>query len=130
MIDKNKVIDQHRKVVDRLTRGREAVIRNAYENALFWLDAQWIRWSGAEQTFLRANVAKGAPRPVENLFKPKLMKAISRLSATEPSLTFAPGSENDDDRVTADNGRLCLRYIEDVVRIEMLRNSLAYQTAL
>jgi len=129
-MDKAKVIDAHRKAVDRLCRGREAVLRNAYENALFWLDAQWIRWSGAEQTFLRANVAKGSPRPVENLFKPKLMKAISRLSATEPSLTFAPGSENDDDRVTADNGRLVLRYIEDVVRMDALRNSLAYQTAL
>lgn len=130
MIDHKKVQDFHRRAVDRLSRGREAVLRAAYENALFWLDVQWIRWSGAEQTFLRANTARGVPRPVENVYRPKLLKAISRLAAVEPSLTFAPGSEKEDDRVTADNGRLVLRYIEDIIKIDMLRNRLAYQTVL
>lgn len=129
-MEKTKVQVFYKKAVDRLSRGREAVLRAAYENALFWLDIQWIRWSGAEQTFLRANTARGVPRPVENVYRPKLMKAISRLSAIEPSLTFAPGSEKEDDRVTADNGRLVLKYIEDVVDIEKLRNRLAYQTVL
>jgi len=95
-----------------------------------YLDYQWVRWDGVEKTFVRANTARGVPRPVENVYKPKLMKPISRLSSLEPSLTFAPGSENEDDRVTADNGRVVMRYIEDVVKIDRLRNQLAYQTVL
>ena len=123
-------VDEYKKALDRLSRGREAVLRNAYENVLMWLDQQWIRWDGAEKTFLRANTARGVPRPVENLYKPKLMKPISRLSSIEPSLTFAPGSEKEDDRVTADNGRLVMKYIENVIEIEKLRNRLAYQVVL
>lgn len=106
----------HDKAVSRMQKGREAVLRAAYENALFWLDIQWIRWSGAEQTFLRANTARGTPRPVENVFRPKLMKPISRLSSIEPSLSFAPGSERKDDRITADAGRMVLHYIEKIGR--------------
>lgn len=130
MMDKAKVQNLHQRAVDRLTRGREAVLRNAYENALMYLDHQWIRWDGNEKTFLRSNTARGVPRPVENVYKPKLMKPIARLGAIDASLTFAPGSENEDDRVTADTGRIVLKYIDDVVRMEKIRNSLAYQTVL
>lgn len=129
-MDNAKVINFHRRAIDRLSRGREAVLRNAYENILMYLDQQWIRWDGAEKTFVRANTARGVPRPVENVYKPKLMKPISRLSSLEPSLTFAPGSEKEDDRVTADNGRLVQHYIDDVVCMDKLRNKLAYQTVL
>lgn len=129
-MDNGAVQAFYRQSVDRLVRGREAVLRCAYENSLFWADIQWIRWSGVEHTFVRANTARNVPRPVENVYRPKLMKAISRLNAVEPSLTFSPGSEKDDDRITADNGRLVLKYIEDVVRIEEIRLRLAYQTVL
>lgn len=129
-MDRQKVLDLYRNAADRLSRGREAVLRNSYENALFWLDHQHIRWDGVERNFLRANTARSAPRPVENVFKPKLMKSISKLAALEPSLTFAPGSEKEDDRVTADHARIVQRYIEDVTRMDTLRNRLAYQVAL
>ena len=129
-MDNGKVQDFYRTAVGRLTRGREAVLRAAYENSLFWADIQWIKWSGVEHTFVRANTARSVPRPVENVYRPKLLKAISRLAAVEPSLTFAPGSEKEDDRITADNGRLVLKYIEDVIRIEEVRLRLAYQTVL
>lgn len=129
-MDKAKVLDFHRSAVDRLSRGREAVLRNAYENALFYIDHQWVRWDGNEKTFIRQNTARGVPRPVENVYKPKLMKSVSRLGSVAPDFTFAPGSESEDDRVTADNGRVVLKYIEDVVRMERLRNTLAYQTVI
>lgn len=129
-MDNGRVQAFYRQAVNRLTRGREAVLRAAYENSLFWADIQWIRWSGVEHTFVSANTTRNKPRPVENVFRPKLMKAISRLSAVEPSLTFAPGNEKEDARITADNGRLVLRYIQDVVRYEELRLRLAYQTVL
>lgn len=129
-MDNGAVQAYYRETVNRLVRGREAVLRAAYENSLFWSDIQWIRWAGVEHTFVRANTARNTPRPVENLFRPKLMKAISRLNAVEPSLTFAPGSEKEDDRITADNARIVLRYIEDIIRIEELRLKLAYQTVL
>ncbi len=129
-MDNTKVISFYRRSIDRLARGREAVLRNAYENVLMYLDFQWIRWDGVEKTFVRANTARGVPRPVENIYKPKLMKPISRLSSLEPSLTFAPGNEKEDSRVTADNGRVVMRYIEDCVKIDRLRNQLAYQTVL
>ena len=129
-MDKDKIKVFHDKSISRMQKGREAVLRAAYENILFWLDIQWIRWSGAEQTFLRANTARGVPRPVENVYRPKLMKPISRLSSIEPSLSFAPGSERKDDRITADAGRMVLHYIENVVKIERLRNRLAYQTTI
>jgi len=130
MSDNKKVLDAYKKALDRLSKGREAVLRNAYENALMWLDHQWIRWDSTEHTFLRSNTTRGAPRPVENLYKPKLMKVISRLGAVEPSLTFAPGSEKEDDRITADNARVVLRYIEDIIKIELIRLRLSYQTVL
>lgn len=129
-MDNAKVQGFWSRAVDRLSRGREAVIRNAYENVLFWLDQQWIRWDGNENMFVRSNTTKNAPRPVENVYRPKLLKPISMLSAIEPSLTFAPGSEKDDDRITADNARLVMRYIEDVVKIERVRNRLAYLTVI
>jgi len=129
-MDKGKVQKFYNAAVGRLARGREAVLRAAYENSLFWADIQWIRWSGVEHTFVRSNTARNVPRPVENVYRPKLMKAVSRLASVEPSLTFSPGSEKEDDRITADNGRLVQKYIEDIVRIEELRLRLAYQTVL
>lgn len=129
-MDEAKVQSFYNQSVDRLARGREAVLRMAYENILFYLGHQWIRWDGNEKTFLRSNTARGVPRPVENLYKPKLMKPIARLTAIEPSLTFAPGSESEDDRITADVGRIVLKYISDVVRMEKLRNRLAYQATI
>ena len=50
MYDKNKVLAFYKLAEPRLCRGREAVLRNCYENMLFWLDHQWIRWDGAEMT--------------------------------------------------------------------------------
>ncbi len=129
-LDTAKVQSFWSRAVDRLSRGREAVIRNCYENTLFWMDQQWIRWDGNENLFVRSNTTKGAPRPVENVYRPKLLKPISMLSAIEPSLTFAPGSEKDDDRITADNARLVVRYIEDIVKIDRVRNRLAYLTVI
>lgn len=129
-MDNGAVQSFYRTAVERLVRGREAVLRAAYENSLFWADIQWIRWSGVEHTFVRANTARNVPRPVENVYRPKLLKAISRLNAVEPSLTFSPGGEKEDDRITADNARLVLKYIEDTVRLEDVRLKLAYQTVL
>lgn len=129
-LDNAKVQSFWSRNVDRLSRGREAVIRNAYENILFWLGQQHISWAGNEDMFVKSNRVKGAPRPVENVYRPKLLKPISMLSAIEPSLSFAPGSEKDDDRITADNGRLVMRYIEDIVKIDRVRNRLAYLTVI
>lgn len=129
-MDNGAVLAFYNEAESRLSRGREAVLRGAYENSLFWADIQWIKWSGVEHTFVRANTARNVPRPVENLYRPKLMKCISRLNAVEPSLTFVPGGEKEDDRITADNARLVLKYIEDVIRIEEVRLKLAYQTVL
>lgn len=122
-----KFYNEHK---DRLVRGREAVIRNAFENALFWLDQHHTRWAGPAHMFVNRNTDKSVPRPVENLYRPKLMKPISRLASIEPSLSYGPGSEKEDDRVTADNARLVQRYIDDVVGVDRLRLKLAYQTVL
>lgn len=129
-MDKDKFLDYYHKHKDRLVRGREAVLRNAYENALFWLDHQHIKWGGPEFMFIRPNTNRNVPRPVENLYRPKLMKPISRLAAIEPSLTYSPGGDKEDDRVTADNARLVQKYIDDVVGIEQLKLKLAYQTVI
>lgn len=129
-MENSAVLDFYRRARERLERGREAVLRSAYENSLFWADIQWIRWSGVEHTFVRSNTARNVPRPVENVYRPKLLKAISRLHAVEPSLTFSPGGEKEDDRITADNARLVLKYIEDVTNMEKVRLRLAYQTVL
>lgn len=129
-MDNKTVADFYNRHLARLIRGREAVLRNAYENALFWLDHQHIKWTGPEFLFVRANTNRTAPRPVENVYRPKLMKPISRLNALEPSLSFSPGSEKEDDRVTADSARLVINYIEDVVGVDRLRLRLAYQTVL
>lgn len=130
MYDKNKVLAFYKTNEPRLCRGREAVLRNCYENMLFWLDHQWIRWDGAERTFFYANPARGTPRPVENVYRPKLLKSVAMLNGIEPSLTFAPGSEQEDDRITADNARLVLKYLEEIVNMERVRLRLSYNVPI
>lgn len=128
--DESRVLDYFKKLKERLEAGRSEVIRTTAENTFYWLGFQWVEWDPHHKGFRRTNTAARVPRPVTNLYKPKLGKVISMLSAIEPALGVSPGTDSPDDRLTADAAKPVLNYLERVVNMDALRLELAYIVAV
>jgi len=117
--------DTHRTFVDRLRNSRQEVLRNQYENVLFYLGHQWLAPLPDGRGFMRANLRRDVPRPVTNRYKSILDSIDAPLSRLEPSLTCAPGSDKDDDRMTADLGNRVLDYLAGVVELDRFKGELS-----
>ena len=129
-IDRKKVTEYHDRIIDRLRPGRIEVVRSVYECILFWLGIQWIRYDSLLRGFREINTSSKTPRPVVNKYAARLGDCISMLASIEPNLVFAPGTDSDNDRITADKGKDVLRYMERECEIEKVRNNLAYTTSI
>ena len=117
--------DTHRTFVDRLRNSRQEVLRNQYENVLFYLGHQWLAPLPDGRGFMRANLRRDVPRPVTNRYKAILDAIDAPLSRLEPALTCAPGSDKDDDRTTADLANRVLDYLAGVVELDRFKGELS-----
>jgi len=120
-----KVTDYHKKLVEKLQQGRLEIMRNALENVMYFLGHQWITFDNLLHNFRNTNVRPGVPRPVVNMFKPKVKKLIALLASIEPSLVASPTNDTEVDRLTADSCLDIIGYIEKTVGLEELRLQLA-----
>lgn len=117
--------DTHRQFIDRLRTSRLEVLRNHYENVLFYLGHQWLAPLPDGRGFMRANLRRDVPRPVTNRYKAILDAIDAPLSRLEPALQCVPGSDKDDDRMTADLGNRVVDYVSNVVQLERVKGELA-----
>lgn len=129
-IDHNAVTAYHDRLVDRLRPGRIEVVRSVYESILFYLGIQWIRFDSLLRGFREINTSSRTPRPVVNKFAARLGDCISMLASIEPNLVCAPGTDSDNDRITAEKGKDVLAWLEREVDMERVRNNLAYTVSI
>lgn len=130
MYDKNVVRKYHDDFVSRLQAGRTEIIRNAYENVLFFIGLQWITYDGTAGNFRRVNLRPGVPRPVVNKFKSKSKKVIAMLAGIDPDISTAPGSTSEIDRLTADAAGDVIEFLAKEVGLDELRVKLATTVGL
>lgn len=126
------VLDYYSKLKARLMPGRIEVIRGVYESILMYLGYQWSTYDPLLKNFRHVNVANPkVPRPVTNMFAAKLARVIAMLSSIEPALSFAPGSDSEEDRLTANAAKPILNFLERDVKLDTaLRLELAYTVAV
>ena len=120
-----QILQLHREFQDRVKTGRQDVLRNCYENVLFYLGHQWVTSDSTDHRFRRMNLRKGLPQPVTNKFKATMDTIIAVAARVEASLAIAPGSDEDADRLTADIAIHCIHYLEKIVSMTHLRLRLA-----
>jgi len=117
--------DTRLQFIERLRQGRPEVLRAQLENCLFYLGLQWLAPLPDGRGFMRANLRRDVPRPVTNRYKAILDAIDAPLSRLEPSLTCVPGSDKDDDRMTADLATRVLDYLTNLVQMDRFKGELS-----
>jgi hypothetical protein len=117
--------DHKTRFMDRVKVARHEILRGMLENCLFYLGLQWLQPLPDGRGFTRANLRRDVPRPVTNRFKAILDAIDAPLSRLEPALTVVPGSDKDDDRMTADLAMKVLDYVYAQVDIDRLKGELS-----
>lgn len=110
--------DKVRQLVDRCIQNaarntaRKERDKADFKNLLFERggpDHQWVVWDESQSRYVSRgnNPADGGipdfvPRPVTNVYATKIDGIAGLLNQSEPALQFAPGSDDEADRATAD----------------------------
>jgi len=117
-----KLIDKRNSFTDRIKDVRVEKLMNFYENMLYYLGHQWVEPSRATRgSFVASNFRKGTPTPVTNMVKPTLDTVGAELTALDPVLTFAPSSDKDIDRLTAEAANLVIDYCAETIDLDSRR---------
>ena len=123
--DREKITDRVKKKWDQWQHGRESFVSSAYLNILFFRGKQWVEFDRTAPTFWRPIRRPGMPMPVTNRYARVMNAHISMLARFEPSLTFAPGSHDAEDRAAADVASRAIEVIQDEVDMTTHRQALA-----
>jgi hypothetical protein len=117
-----KIIDERDLFTMRVKDVRVEKLMNFYENMLYYLGHQWVEPSRATRgSFVASNFKKGTPTPVTNMIKPTVDTVGAELAALDPVLTFAPGSDKDIDRLTAEGANLVIDYCSETIDLDSRR---------
>lgn len=117
--------DAKQRFMDRVRSGRHEQLRNWLENCFFYLGLQWLQPLPDGRGFIRANLRRDVPRPVTNRFKAILDAIDAPLSRLEPALTVVPGTDKDDDKMTADLAIKVLDYVSQQVDLDRVKGELS-----
>jgi hypothetical protein len=120
-----KVRDTRTQFIERLRQARPDVLRSQLENCFFYLGLQWLAPLPDGRGFMRANLRRDVPRPVTNRYKAILDAIDAPLSRLEPSLICVPGSDKDDDRMTADLATRVLDYLSHMTEQDRFKGELS-----
>jgi len=120
-----KLLSSREKFQARIEGSRAGPMRNFYENTMFYVDHQWIEFNHLSGHFQRPPLRKSAPMPVTNIYKSVLGRVDAELSRVEPSLSFAPGSNRDNDRTAADGAKIVIGHVEDLIQLDRHRPELS-----
>jgi hypothetical protein len=111
---------------DQWQKGREAFVYAAMGHILFYRGHQWWTFDSTTRTFnFRPKLPPGMPTPVANRFARLADAHVSMLARFEPSLSFAPGSHDAEDRAAADVASRAIDVIQDEVNMTTHRQALA-----
>ena len=128
--DEEAILSLVRKKMTEWKRGREVFTRPAWRNILFYRGRQWIVFDRAVNQYRPVRNPRGWPQPVTNLFGSTLDAIISVLGRVEPTLNYAPATDEPEDRATADVAGRVIEVCEDEVAIRVNRQYLATVVAL
>jgi hypothetical protein len=124
--DREKIAQRVRDRFKEWDKGRERFTWAAWRNILFYQGNQWIEHDRMSPTGWRpARVPAGMPKPVTNRFARVMDAHVSMLARFEPSLTFAPGSQDAEDRAAADVATRATDVISEEVELTTHRQQLA-----
>src|SRR5262245_23265805 len=123
--DKAEIRALVQKTYDELKKGREPFLRAAWRNILFYRDLQWIKWDRGIGRWRAARLPNNTPTPVTNVFASTMDALISVFARIEPQQNFRPGTDEPEDRATADVCVRAIDVIEDEVQIRLWRQVLA-----
>jgi hypothetical protein len=104
---------------------RDRFLRPMYRNLLFYRGIQWIKWDLGTGRWRPANIPRGVPTPVTNIFADTMDTVNSVFGRVEPTLTWRPSTEEAEDRAAADVAARAIQVIEGEVKLRMVRQSLA-----
>jgi len=105
-------------------RGREASMRTAWRNILFYRGHQWIVYDRRVNSWRPANLRRDTPRPVTNRYASTMDAYCSILTRIEPVMTYLPGTDETDDIAAADTAKDIMRVVEDEVDVRLQRQVL------
>lgn len=117
--------DTRTRFIDRLRSARQEVLRSFLENCLFYIGIQWLQPLPGGRGFMRANLRRDVPRPVTNRYATILNAIDAPLSRLEPALQCVPGSDKDDDRLTADLASHVLDYLGNQVELDRFKGEIS-----
>jgi len=126
---RDKILTRVRDRRTKWSKGREALLGNAYLNILYERGHQWVVYDARQGRVRPADVPAGTPRPVTNKFAETMRAYTSILSRVEPDLTFAPATDDPEDRATADVADRAIQVIEQECDIRLVRQQLAVTSA-
>lgn len=108
---------------DVFNRGRENFLPWAYRNILFYRGHQWIYLDRVLPTYWRPIRPRdpNMPMPVTNKFKELLDSFVSMVARFEPNITYAPATDEAEDRATAEVSTRVMEVIGDEVGITTSR---------
>lgn len=111
---------------DSWQKGREAFVYAGMGNILMYRGHQWWTFDSTTRNFnFRPKLPPGMPTPVTNRFARLVDAHVSMLARFEPSLSFAPGSHDAEDRAAADVSSRAIDVIQDEVNMTTHRQQLA-----
>ena len=108
----DKILAAHAEFTNRLRGARNEVVRQAYDNALHYKGYHWQKYDAATRGFRNLYIKKSTPQPVTNKIFSLINSLNSGLCRVDPMLQFRPGTDSDEDRVTADSAQMILQFLD------------------
>ena len=108
------------------TPGREQIVRNGWRNLLFKRGQQWIVWDRGRGIYrpVGTKVYNG-PRPVWNRYASTMNAFTANLARIEPTIVFRPGTDEPEDRATAEVAGRIKEVCDDECNTRVIRQYLA-----
>lgn len=126
----DKLLALHSAFIGRLQGARQEICRNAYDNALHYLGYQWQKFDATTRSFRHLYLKKSTPQPVTNKIFPLVNAIHAGLCRVDPMLAFRPGSDKDQDRLTAELADMVLQHLDRVTHAPDLRLRLSKAVCL
>lgn len=126
--DQQAILDEVKRFRDDFGKReiRDRFLKPMYRNLLFYRSIQWIKWDTFGSRWRPANIPKGVPTPVTNVFADTMDTVNSVFGRVEPKLNWRPGTPDEPaDRAAADTASRAIDVIEDECNIRMNRQHLA-----
>jgi len=105
--------------------GRDAMMRTAWRNILFYRGHQWIVYDYRLGNWRPAALKRNTPRAVTNRYASTMDAYCSVLARVEPTLNFRPATDDPEDLATANVADRVMEIVANEIDIRLQRQILA-----